>query len=74
MDARRRGEPRPGSPLVVVAPRTATNPEALVAEHGTVLGHWAGEDATIRGEAERGPAPRPPGPPVQWNEDGTVRP
>ena len=49
----------------VVALRTATNLEALVAEHGTVLGHWVGEDAIIRGEMER------PGPPVTWSEDGT---
>jgi hypothetical protein len=43
----------------VEALRMATNLEALMAEHGTVLGHWVGEDAIIRGEAER---PGPPGP------------
>lgn len=58
-------DPGPAHPFVV-ALRTATNLEALMAEHGTVLGHWVGEDAIIRGEAER------PGPPVRWSEDGTV--
>lgn len=54
----------PAHPFVA-ALRTATNLEALMAEHGTVLGHWVGEDAIIRGEMER------PGPPVTWSEDGT---
>ncbi len=58
-------EPGPAHPFVV-ALRTATNLEGLMSEHGTVLGHWVGEDAIIRGEAER------PGPPVRWNEGGTV--
>lgn len=57
-------EPGPAHPFVV-ALRTATNLEALMSEHGTVLGLWLGEDAIIRGEAER------PGPPVTWSEDGT---
>ena len=57
--------PGPAHPFVV-ALRTATNLEALMAEHGTDLGHWVGEDAIVRGEAER------PGPPVTWSEDGAV--
>ena len=57
-------DPGPAHPFVA-ALRTATNLEALMAEQGTVLGLWVGEDAIIRGEAER------PGPPVTWSEDGT---
>ncbi len=58
-------EPGPAHPFVV-ALRTATNLEDLMAEHGTMLGFWVGEDAIIRGEMER------PGPPVTWSEDGTT--
>jgi hypothetical protein len=58
-------DPGPAHPFVV-ALRTATNLEALMAEHGTVLGNWVGEDTIIRGKTER------PGPPVTWSEDGTV--
>ena len=58
-------EPGPAHPFVV-ALRTATNLEALMSEQGTVLGLWLGEDEIIRGLRER------PGPPVRWNEDGTV--
>ena len=46
--------------------RTATNLEDLMAEHGTMLGFWVGEDEVVRGLRGR------PGPPVRWNEDGTV--
>jgi hypothetical protein len=60
-----RDDPGPAHPFVV-ALRTATNLEALMAEHGTILGFWLGEDEIARGEAER------PGPPVTWNDDGTV--
>ncbi len=58
-------EPGPAHPLVV-ALRTATNLEALMAEHGTMTGFFVGEDEIIRGLKER------PGPPVMWNGDGTV--
>jgi hypothetical protein len=50
----------------VVALRTATNMEALMAEEGTVVGLLLGEDMIMRGEIER------PGPPVEWNDEGTV--
>ena len=51
----------------VVALRTATNLESLMREQGTMLGFWVGEDEIVRGLRERS------GPPVRWNEDGTVR-
>ncbi len=50
----------------VVALRTATNMKALMAEQGRVVGLLLGEDMIMRGEIER------PGPPVEWNEEGTV--
>jgi hypothetical protein len=37
-----------------------------MAEQGTVVGLLLGEDMIMRGEIER------PGPPVEWNEEGTV--
>lgn len=55
----------PAHPFVV-ALRTATNLEALMAEHGTMLGFWVGEDEVVRGLRER------PGPTVEWSEDGMV--
>ena len=58
-------DPGPAHPFVV-ALRTATNLEALMAEQGTMLGFWVGEDEIIRGLRER------PDPPVTWNEDGTT--
>jgi hypothetical protein len=58
-------EPGDAHPFVV-ALRTATNVEALMAEQGTVVGLLLGEDMIMRGEIER------PGPPVEWNADGTV--
>lgn len=58
-------DPGPAHPFVE-ALRTATNLEDLMAEHGTMLGFWVGEDAIARGLAER------PGPPVKWNDEGTV--
>ena len=58
-------DPGPADPFVV-ALRTATNLEALMSEQGTMLGFWVGEDAIVRGEAERS------GPPVEWNDEGTV--
>lgn len=61
-----RGEdPGPAHPFVK-ALRTATNLEALTSEHGTILAHWLGEDEILRGLRER------PGPPVTWNDGGTV--
>jgi hypothetical protein len=50
----------------VVALRTATNMEALMAEQGTVVGLLLGEDMIMRGKIER------PGPPVERNDEGTV--
>ncbi len=58
-------EPGPAHPFVV-ALRTATNLEDLMAEQGTMLGFWGGEDEVIRCLKER------PGPPVEWNDEGTV--
>ena len=60
-----REEPGDAHPFVV-ALRTATNMEALMAERGTVVGLLLGEDMIMRGEIER------PGPRVEWNEEGTV--
>ena len=58
-------EPGDAHPFVV-ALRTATNVEALMAEEGTAVGLLLGEDMVMRGEIER------PGPPVEWNGEGTV--
>jgi hypothetical protein len=58
-------DPGPAHP-VIVALRTATNLEALMGEQGTMIGHLLGEDQIMRGVRER------PGPPVEWNEEGTV--
>ena len=58
-------EPGDAHPFVV-ALRTATNMEALMAEQGTVVGLLLGEDMIMRGEIER------PGPSVKWNEEETV--
>jgi hypothetical protein len=55
----------PAHPLTV-ALRTATNLEDLQREHGTMMGFFVGEDEIIRGVRER------PGPPVEWNGDGTT--
>ena len=51
---------------LTVALRTATNLEDLMREEGTVMGLFVGEDEILRGVRER------PGPPVEWNGDGTV--
>jgi hypothetical protein len=58
-------DPGPAHPFVV-ALRTAANLEDLMAEQGTMLGFWVGEDEIVRGVKER------PGPPVEWNDEGTV--
>ena len=58
-------EPGPAHPFIV-ALRTANNQEALISEQGTMIGQLLGEDEIIRGVLER------PGPPVEWNEEGTV--
>ena len=58
-------EPGDAHPFVV-ALRTATNVEALMAEQGTVVGLLLGEDMIMRGEIER------PGLPVEWSDEGTV--
>jgi len=51
-------DPGPPHPLVE-ALRQATNLDELVRDQGTMLYHFLGEDAIIRGEMER------PGPPVR---------
>ena len=53
------GEEPGGAHPFVVALRTATNMEALMAEQGTVVGLLLGEDKISRGEIER------PGPHVE---------
>lgn len=58
-------EPGPAHPFVV-ALRTATNLDALMSDHGTIVGFMLGEDKIMRGVRER------PGPPVEWNDEGTV--
>lgn len=58
-------EPGPAHPFIV-ALRTANNLEALISEQGTMIGQLLGEDEVICGVRER------PGPPVEWNEEGTV--
>ncbi len=59
------GEDDDAHPLTV-ALRTAANLEDLMKREGTILGLFVGED-----EIRRGVRPRP-GPPVEWNADGTV--
>ena len=58
-------DPGPAHPFIV-ALRTASNLEALMAEQGTMVGHLLGEDEIVRGIRER------PGPPAKWNDRGTV--
>jgi hypothetical protein len=58
-------EPGPAHPFVE-ALKQATNLDALASEHGTMIVHFVGEDEILRGVRER------PGPPVKWNEEGTV--
>jgi hypothetical protein len=50
----------------VVALRTATNMGDLMAEQGTMVSLLLGKDKIMRGEIER------PGPPEEWNDEGTV--
>jgi hypothetical protein len=59
------GDPGPAHPFVE-ALRQATNLEALASEQGTMILNFVGEDEILRGVRER------PGPPVKWNEEGTV--
>ena len=56
-------DPGPAHPMIE-ALRQAKDLEAVVREHGTLLGELVGEDAIIRGEAER------PGPPVRETSAG----
>ena len=56
-------DPGPAHPFGV-ALRTATNLDALMSEHGTMLGFWVGEDEIVRGLAKR------PGPPVRESSPG----
>ncbi len=56
-------EPGEAHPFVV-ALRTATNLEALMAEQGTMVGHMLDEDEIIRGVRER------PGPPARETSPG----
>ncbi len=58
------GKPVRDAHPLVVALRKARDLEALMAEHGTLLGHWVGEDQIIRGERER------PGSPVRETSPG----
>ena len=58
-------EPGPAHPFIV-ALRSATNLDRLIAEQGTMVGHLLGENEIMRGVRER------PGPPVKWNDEGTV--
>ncbi len=58
------GEPVRDAHPLVKALRKAKDLRRVMAEHGTMLGHWVGEDQIIRGEAER------PGPPVRETSPG----
>jgi hypothetical protein len=49
---------------MVEALRKAKNLEALMREHGTLIGEFVGEDEIMRGERER------PGPPVRETSPG----
>ena len=40
--------------------------ERLIPTQGTIIAQWLGEDEIVRGEKER------TGPPVRWNDEGTV--
>jgi hypothetical protein len=58
-------EPGEAHPFVV-ALRTATNLDALMAEEGTMVGHLLGEDEVMRGVRER------LGPPVRETSPGST--
>ncbi len=60
------GEEVPPAHPMTVALREAKDLEAVVKEYGTMMGIFVGEDEIMRGVRER------PGPPVKWNEEGTV--
>ncbi len=49
---------------LVKALRKAKDLRRVMAEHGTICGHWVGEDRIIRGEARR------PGPTVRETSPG----
>lgn len=68
MRAHRNGEELPLPHPLIVALRTVREDAlpALMSEHGTMLGHFKGEDEIYEGLRER------PGPPVTWSEDGTT--
>jgi hypothetical protein len=60
-------EPGPAHPMIEALRKVSEEEMARVMrDHGTLLGALVGEDAIIRGERER------PGPPVAWNDAGTV--
>jgi hypothetical protein len=55
----------PAHPVVEALRSTSdTDLATLMSEHGTILGHWLGEDEIIRGLRER------PGPPVRETSPG----
>jgi hypothetical protein len=62
------GEELPPVHPLIVALRTVDEEAMprLMSEHGTILGLMEGEDQIYEGLRER------PGPPVYWNEEGTV--
>jgi hypothetical protein len=60
-------EPGPAHPFVEALRNAAPGEvERLVPTQGTMILHFLGEDAIMRGARER------PGPPVEWNGDKTV--
>ncbi len=58
------GEPVRDAHPLVKALRRAKDLEGLMKKHGTLVGHWVGEDQIIRGERER------PGSPVRETSPG----
>ena len=60
-------DPGPAHPMIEALRNAAEGEvERLTPTLGTLILNWLGEDEVIRGERER------PGPPVKWNEAGTV--
>jgi hypothetical protein len=57
--------PGPAHPMVEALRRVSDSElDRLMGEHGTMLGHFVGEDQIVRGERER------PGPPVRETSPG----
>lgn len=60
-------EPGPAHPMIMALRKVSEAELArIVSEQGTILEQLLGEDEIMRGLRER------PGPPVRWNEEGTV--